>query len=89
MTGKEIHNSLNSAKILRLKSRNPQDKKYSKIAYYINGSWYFNETNTFSSSEEESIGSFQFNGKIINMILPTKFVWILAPRYLTFPASRI
>ena len=52
MTGKEIHNPLNSAKILRLKSRNPQDKKYSKIAYYINGSWYFNETNTFSSSEK-------------------------------------
>ena len=52
MTGKEIHNPLNSAKILRLKSRNPQDKKYSKITYYINGSWYFNETNTFSSSEK-------------------------------------
>ena len=52
MTGKEIHNPLNSAKILRLKSRNPQDKKYSKIAYYINGPWYFNETNTFSSSEK-------------------------------------
>ena len=26
--------------------------------------------NTFSSFEEESIGSIQFNGEIINMILP-------------------
>ena len=29
--------------------------------------------NTFAFFKEESIGTFQFNGEIINMILPTNF----------------
>ena len=45
-------------------TRKTQDKYGSKIAYSINGSWYFNKTNTFSSFEEENIGSIQFNGEI-------------------------
>ena len=32
-----------------------------KVAYYINGSSYFNKATTFSSLEEYSIGSIQFN----------------------------
>ena len=31
----------------------------------------------FLSFQEESIGSIQFNREIINMMLPTKFVWVL------------
>ena len=40
---------------------------------------YFNKTNTPSSIEEESIGSIQFTGEIINVIVPTTFVYILTP----------
>ena len=29
-------------------TRKPQDKVDSKVAYYINGSWYSNKSNTFS-----------------------------------------
>ena len=57
------------------------------MAYSINGSWYFYKTNTFSLFDEESTVSIQFNGVTINMMLPTKFVWILIPRYLTFICS--
>ena len=51
-------------------------QQYSKI-YSIDGSSQFNEVvliDTFSSFEKESIGSVQFHGEIINMMLPTKFV---------------
>ena len=51
-----------------------QDKQDSKIAYSINGSWYFNKTNSFSSFEDEGIDSIQYNGEIINIMLPIKFV---------------
>ena len=64
-------------------TKKPQNKQDSKIAYYINGSWYFKKTNLFSSSEEEGIGSVHFDIKILNMMLPTKFVRILTPRCLT------
>ena len=55
-----------------VQTRKLQDKQNSKIVYSINGSWYFNKINTFSPFEEEGIGSIQFNGEIINMMLPTK-----------------
>ena len=32
------------------------------------------KTNRFSSFEEKNIGSIQFNGEIINVMLPTKLV---------------
>ena len=32
-----------------------------------------NKTNKFSSFEEENIDSIQYNGKIINVMLSTKF----------------
>ena len=53
----EIHNPLNIAEIL---SPNVQYKQHSKIAYFMNGSWYFNKTKAFASFEEESIGSIQY-----------------------------
>ena len=42
--GIEIHNILNSDEILT-HTKNMQDEQDSKIAYSINGSWYFNKTN--------------------------------------------
>ena len=61
------------------------------MAYSINGSWYFNKTNTFSSFEEESIGYMQFNGEIINIMLPTKlalnFNFHIFDTYLTHSGS--
>ena len=54
-----------------------------KLTNSTNRSWYFNKTNTFSSFEEEIISSIQLNGKIINMMLSTKFLQTLTPRYLT------
>ena len=59
------------------------DKQDLTIAYSVNGSWYFNKTNTFLSFEKEITSSIQFNGEIINMMFSTKFVYILTPRYLT------
>ena len=40
--------------------------------------------NKLSFFEEKGLDSIQFNGKIIKMMLLTKFVGILTPRYLTF-----
>ena len=70
----EIDNPLNRAEILSQATRKPQEKQDSKIANYINGPWYFNKTNTFSSFEDESIGSIQFNGGIIKMMSSIKLV---------------
>ena len=70
----EIDNPLNRAEILSQATRKPQEKQDSKIANYINGSWYFNKTNTFSSFQDESIGSIQFNGGIIKMMSSIKLV---------------
>ena len=60
----EIHNPLISAEILS-PNKKPQDREDSKIAYCIDGSSDFNKTNTFSSYEEDSIGSIHFNGEIL------------------------
>ena len=54
-----------------------------KITSSTNRYWYFSKNNTFSSFEEEIINSIQLNGKIINMMLSTKFLQTLTPRYLT------
>ena len=72
-TGMKVHNPLKSAEIRSWHKfgRTAQDKQDSKIVYAINESWYFNKANTFSSFEEESI---EFNGVIINMMLPTTFL---------------
>ena len=71
-SGVEIHNPLNSAEMLSPNKKAARSAD-STIAYSINGSWYFNKTNTFSCFAEESIGSIQFNdGEIISMMLPTK-----------------
>ena len=72
----------------RAQTKKPQDKQDSKVTYSINGSWYINMNNTFSPFKEESIGSIQFNGDIISMMLPTKFVWILTPWYLTIDSLK-
>ena len=49
-TEMEIHNLLK----FWAQTRKLQDRQDSKIAYSINGPWYFNKTNTFSSFEDES-----------------------------------
>ena len=43
--GIEIHSPLNSAEILSPNKKAARFKQDSKIAYSINGSWYFKNTN--------------------------------------------